>query len=434
MMIVWRNLPIVGQQTFKTIVKNTLNPTDMNQDRTPNPQSKKIGGRILAVTVSLGALLCLVGIAIFLASSTTPLSEASNRIFNKLSIEYIGAYQIPNDFKVKDTLVGGLSGLTYDRANDKFYAISDDRSDEAPARFYTLKLDLDTTNPQQIKFKQVNITDVTLLRNAQGETYPRGTIDPEAIALAPQGSVFVSSEGDRNKNIPPFINEFDLKTGRVKQALPIPERYLPDTEGKRGIQNNLAFEGITLSPTGTLAASGEPLRIFAATESALIQDKEVTKIGKDGKIPGAKNRWLHYLLTDRPELVSEHLYQLDPPPLGTLEHGLSELQALDPSGHFLTLERSFGLFGFRIKLFQVTTAGATDTSKIASFKGNTNIQPIQKQLAFDLKQLNMYVDNQEGMTLGTRLPDGSQTLLLVSDNNFMKRQITQFLLFKIKQA
>jgi hypothetical protein len=406
----------------------------MTQDPSPNVRAKKIGGRILAVTVSLGALLCLVGIGIFLASTSTPMSEASSRIFNKLSIEYIGEYKVPNDLKIKDTPVGGLSGLTYDRGRNVFYAASDDRSDKAPARFYTLKLDLDTTNPQQIKFKKVDITDVTLLRNAQGETYKQGTIDPEAIAVTPQNSVFISSEGFRDKGFPPFINEFDLKTGLVKQVLPIPERYLPDTAGKRGIQNNLAFEGMTLSPTGTLPASGEPLRIFAATESALIQDKEVTKVGKDGKIPGYKNRWLHYLLGDIPTIVSEHLYQLDPPPLGAIEHGLSELQSIDTSGHFLTLERSFGLFGFRVKLFQVAIPGATDTSKIASFAGNTTIQPIQKQLAFDLKQLGIYIDNQEGMTLGSRLPDGSQTLLLVSDNNFMKRQITQFLLFKVKQG
>ena len=78
--------------------------------------------------------------------------------------------------------------------------------------------------------------------------------DTEAIAITPQSSVFISSEGDRGKNIPPFINEFDLKTGKVIQALPIPQRYLPDTESKRGIQNNLAFEGMTLSPIGTLPA------------------------------------------------------------------------------------------------------------------------------------------------------------------------------------
>jgi hypothetical protein len=406
----------------------------MTLDKNPDPQRKKFGKWILAGTVSLGALLCLVGIAIFLTScSPNLISEASSRVFNKLSIEYVGEYQVPNDFKVKNTQVGGLSGLTYDRQRDLFYAISDDRGEKAPARFYTLKLELDKTNLDRIKFKKVNIVDVTLLKNASGVTYPPRETDTEAIALTAQSSVFISSEGDRHRKILPFINEFDLNTGQVKQALAIPERYIPDTEGKRGIQNNLAFEGITLSPTGTLAASGEPLRLFAATESALMQDKEVAKVGKDGKIPGAKNRWLHYLLSNQAEIISEHLYQLDSPPLGAIEHGLSEIQAIDTSGHFLTLERSFGLFGFRVKLFQASMAGATDTSKIASFKNNTTIQPIQKELAFDLQQLDIYIDNLEGMALGGRLPDGSQTLLLVSDNNFTKEQITQFLLFKFKQ-
>ncbi|WP_310429769.1 esterase-like activity of phytase family protein [Chamaesiphon sp. VAR_48_metabat_135_sub] len=407
----------------------------MNLDKKQSPWRKKIGGWILAGTVSVGVLLCLVGISIFLSSCSADLpSEASSRIFNKLSIEYVGEYKIPNDFQVKNTTVGGLSGLTYDRQRDLFYAISDDRGDKAPARFYTLKLNLDTTNPKQVKLDRLDITDVTLLKNANGENYPPSETDTEAIALTAESSVFISSEGDRNKNILPFIDEFDLKTGRVKQALPIPKRYLPDTENKRGFQNNLAFESMTLSPTGTLPASGEPLRLFAATESSLMQDKEVAKVGKDGKIPGAKNRWLHYLLSDRAEIVSEHLYQLDSPPLGSIEHGLPEIQAIDTSGHFLTLERSFGLTGFRVKLFQATMGGATDTSKIASFKGNTTIQAIKKQLAFDLKDLDIYIDNLEGMAFGARLPDGSQTLLLVSDNNFSKRQITQFLLFKFKQG
>jgi hypothetical protein len=406
----------------------------MTLNKSPDPQRKRLGSWILASTVSVGALLCLVGIAIFLTSCSTELpSEASSRIFNKLSIEYIGEYIIPDNLQFKKTTVGGLSGLTYDRQRDLFYAISDDRGDLAPARFYTLKLDLDTKN-SPVKLNKVDITDVTLLKQANGKTYLKGQTDTEAIALTPQSSVFISSEGNRGKNIPPFINEFDLKTGQVKQSLPIPERYLPDTEGKRGMQNNLAFEGMTLSPTGTLPASGEPLRLFAATESSLLQDKIVAKVGEDGKIPGAKNRWLHYLLSNRPEIISEHLYQLDPPPLGALEHGLPEIQSIDTSGHFLTLERSFGLFGFRAKLFQTSMAGATDTSQIASFKGNNSIQPIKKQLAFDLKKLDIRLDNLEGMALGSRLPDGSQTLLLVSDNNFTNKQITQLLLFKFKQG
>lgn len=38
------------------------------------------------------------------------------------------------------------------------------------------------------------------------------------------------------------------------------------------------------------------------------------------------------------------------------------------------------------------------------------------------------LDNVEGITLGPKLPDGRQSVVLVSDNNFATTQITQFLL------
>ena len=38
------------------------------------------------------------------------------------------------------------------------------------------------------------------------------------------------------------------------------------------------------------------------------------------------------------------------------------------------------------------------------------------------------------MTLGPKLPDGRQSLVLVSDNNFAAAQFTQFLLFAIPKS
>jgi hypothetical protein len=48
--------------------------------------------------------------------------------------------------------------------------------------------------------------------------------------------------------------------------------------------------------------------------------------------------------------------------------------------------------------------------------------------------LEIDLDNLEGLAFGPKLSDGSQTLLLVSDDNFSDLQITQFLLFKVKIA
>jgi hypothetical protein len=392
--------------------------------------NQKIGGKILAATVAAGTLLCLIGIAVFLTSCSSSNSNLddrveASRVFNNVSIEVLDRYTIPHKQDFKNTVIGGLSGLTYDRQKDRFYAVSDDRGQNSPARFYTLKLNLDRTNPARPKLTKVEVEDVTLLKNEKGENYPAWSIDPEAIAVAPDGGVWISSEGDRQGKIEPFIARFDLK-GNIKQKLTIPDRYL--LGDNKGIQNNLAFESMTLS------LDGEPRRLFAVTENPLVQDVIDGKDTKAARTTGGRSRWLHYLLGSSPSISSEHLYSIDPAPVASLEHGISEIQPLDNSGHFITLERSFGLYGFRVKLFQAATPAATDTSKIASFKSNVgNIQPIAKQLLWDSKTAKQSVDNVEGMAIGPRLPDGSNLFLTVSDDNFRKRQSTQFLLFKLTQ-
>ncbi len=112
-------------------------------------------------------------------------------------------------------------------------------------------------------------------------------------------------------------------------------------------------------------------------------------------------------------------------------NGLAELLALEQEGSWLSLERTFGLTGFGAKIFQVVTGDAPDTSMIASFADNIP-KPLKKKLLLDLSNLDIDLDNLEGMTFGARLPDGSRSLILVSDNNFKTDiQVTQFLLFRI---
>ena len=52
-----------------------------------------------------------------------------------------------------------------------------------------------------------------------------------------------------------------------------------------------------------------------------------------------------------------------------------------------------------------------------------------KTLLVDLPSAGDPLDNVEGITLGPKLPDGRQSLLLVSDDNFSPQQITQFVAF-----
>jgi hypothetical protein len=361
-----------------------------------------------------------------------PIQAASpqDRSFLKLDLEFLHEYQLPEQ-EFASTPVGGLSAIVYDRDRDRYYVLSDDRSDLAPARFYTLKIDIDPGKSGTPKFERVDVESVQFLRNAQGEFYAKGTIDPEGMAIATSKTAYVSSEGVTRSNIPAFINEFDLETGKWQQSLPMPSRYLPADreEAPRGIDDNLGFESLTL----VKESPGDPYRVFAATESALVQDKQNSSDPKD-KIQGAKSRLLHYLVGGGPTvIVSEHLYPVEPAPSNGI-NGLTEILAIDRGGHFLSLERDFRGLKFGAKLFQIATGSASDISSLPSLKGSTvNIKPIRKQLLLDLDKLGIRLDNLEGMTLGPLLADGSQSLILVSDNNFQEAQVNQFLLFRLKQ-
>lgn len=373
--------------------------------------------------------MLLVLLVPVLTACDLPQVSAEERIFLNLSLDFLDEYKLPKqDFQ--GTPVSGLSGITYDRQHDRFYAISDDRSEFAPARFYTLKLAIDATEPNVPKIGQITVEKVTTLTQDNGQPYEKGEIDPEGIALSPTKTLFISSEGVASKQIPPFIREFDLNTGKWKRSLPLPSRYEPRAEAGQiiqGVGDNLGFESLTLQ--GSPGAI-EPFRLFAATESALTQDAS-PEHPQQGT---SRNRVLHYSVDpDHALLVSEHLYQMEPPPEGAMSHGLTELLAIDQGGHFLGLERSFGTNGFAARLYQLASGSATDTIGIETLKGDLpGVQPIRKKLLLDLTQLGIPLNNLEGMTFGPRLPDGSSSLLVISDDNFNQQQVTQFLLFRLR--
>jgi hypothetical protein len=129
--------------------------------------------------------IALIPLALSLSSCSIPQVKAEDRLFLDLSVDFLGAYQLPK-LSFEETPVGGLSGITYDRQRDRFYAISDDRSERAPARFYTLKLNLKpTAEAQPLGIDTVEIEKVTLLTGENGQPYASGTVDLEGIAPSP---------------------------------------------------------------------------------------------------------------------------------------------------------------------------------------------------------------------------------------------------------
>ncbi|MEG4068937.1 esterase-like activity of phytase family protein [Microcoleus sp. Pol11C2] len=389
---------------------------------------KTLGDRILRL-FSLALILLTVCTA-----CAPPPAVARDRSFPEMSLEFLGEYQLPK-MNFEGAPVGGLSGITYDPKGIsavtskayRFYALSDDPSENGEARFYSLRLDLTSSDPANIRLKKVTVEGVTSLKKADGETFSWGSINPEGIALSPRNSVFVANEGVTHAGIPPFLGEFDIKTGQMRGKLPIPKRYIPDASDEKqqqGVVDNLGFESLTIDPETFSPGGLDPFRLFAATEAPLMQDLDPEQ--------ASKLRILHYIIVDKtPQLVSENLYKLDQVPM-TILNGLTELVTVG-GGPILSLERSFGLSGYSARIYQVAVGAATDTSRIQSFKGPvTMVEPVKKKLLLDLSELGIPLYNLEGMTLGPRLPDGSQSLVLVSDDNFDEAQKTQFILLSLK--
>lgn len=368
--------------------------------------------------------------------------RAAERIFLDVKLNLLDRAELPAQ-TFENTTIGGLSALVYDRQGNQFYALSDDRSSP---HFYTLQITLNSdpvVDPAALdpaaldrgnepRFETIEPVGVTMLRTAAGDPWPGNTLDPEGIALTPQGTLWISSEGVYATDTPPQLLEFKRETGAEIRSLPIPPEFAvsidPQTRRQQaGVQSNLGLESLTLNLTGSYPASQDPLRLFSLNESPLLQDLDLSLTEEGGRL-----RLLHYYLADGPPiLIAEHLYNLDTVPLA-LVNGVSELLALDNNGHFLSLERSLTPFGLQAKLFQIAIGGASDIAQQKALQGELpRISPIQKQLLLDFNTLDFPVSNWEGMTWGPKLPDGSPSLILMSDNNFDPEETNMFLLFRV---
>jgi hypothetical protein len=365
-------------------------------------------------------LILILIIPLILISFLSSNFVSASSILN--SIEFIGQATLPTGLIFQKTEVGGLSGITYDPKNNLYYAISDDPGQKASPRFYTLTIDL---SKGKLTNNDVMPVGVTNLLDNNNQPFPLNTTDTEGIALTNQDTIFVSSEGHVDRLVNPFIKEFSLASGKTISTLPIPDKFLPDSQKQKGIGNNLAFESLTITPNQKF--------LFTATENALIQDGTAAKSGV-----GTSCRILEYnLLSKQP--AREFLYQTQPVtpffnPTGKFASGLPDLLALDNEGHFLSIERSFTGLGFTVFLFQVSLDNATDIHNLESIAkiDPDKIKPAEKKLMLDLRSLDVSLDNIEGLTLGAKLPDGQPSLILISDNNFNGLQQTQILAFKLK--
>ena len=366
-------------------------------------------------TLLRGAAASALALAGCASRERTPAAAPPSRL------RLLGETTLPHRMQYQGTTVGGLSAIDHDPAGGLWVALCDDRSELQPARFYTLQLQL---QPGRL---EVQVTGVATLRQADGEPFPRRStggevVDPEGLRLLPGGrGLLWTSEGEPRVNQPPALREARLDGSHVRSfEVPAALQFAP--RPGTGPRDNNTFEGLALTPDAATA--------WVAMEAALEQDGPVPGVGRPGGpcrftafdvASGRALRQLAYL----PDAVPH------PPtiPGGFTDNGVSEVLMLDAT-RMLVLERAYSMgVGNSLRLYEIDTREGSDTLALAQLRqGGYRAAP--KRLVADFAQLGLSrLDNTEGMCWGPQLPNGHRSLVVVSDDNFNARQVTQFAAF-----
>lgn len=337
-------------------------------------------------------------------------------------LDLMGAYEAPAGLAVNGAPLGGISGIDYDRKSGAWLMISDDRSDKAPARFYTARL-----NPGVNGVLVFDLERSTTLRRVDGSTFPSARdpvgerVDAEALRIDPlTGDLFWASEGDPSRGFGPSLRRM-TREGVALGEIPLPPALGLDPSGASGVRPNLGTEGVSLAPDGR--------SLWASMEAPLIQDGPVASV-REGAVA-------RIVRLDRDGvLLAQYAYRLDPiqaAPAASkrADNGISEILAVD--GHrLLVLERSGvenaeGRFIFHCRLYMIDTLEA-------GMSASGSPRPLEKHLLINFDRLaGVSPRNLEAMGWGEPLPAGGRTLVLASDDNFDPQERTQVLMFAFRE-
>lgn len=346
-------------------------------------------------------------------------------------LKFLSQYIVPFDLQIKNTTIGGLSGIDYNPKKNEYYLISDDRSQKNPVRFYIAKISISDNRIDTVIFVKPGF-----LKDHSGNLYPKFSQDPyhapdpEAMRYNAKNNTFIwSSEGERivnsQKNIieDPAITEVSSEGNFIDTFQLPPQLQMKVTES--GPRQNGVFEGLTFSE--------DHQSVFVSVEEPLYQDGQRAGTLDSGGI----TRIIKFdLKTKKP--VAQYAYKIDPvahPPVTPSSfkvNGISDILNIGKN-KLLLIERSFstGRLSCTIKVFLGDISSAENINDMASLKNKTGIKMVAKQLLLNMDSLGIYIDNIEGVTFGPKLSNGKSSLIFIADNNFNPFEKTQILLFEI---
>lgn len=375
-------------------------------------RSLVVSSAAVAATTTLGAA----------ANQATPMASP---VAGGLQARLVDSIILPNDLTVDNTLYGGISGIDYDPVADTWYLISDDRSEMAPARFYTGSITYDDNG-----FTDVTIEKAVTLLQGDGNPFPSweegGLVaDPESIRKDPHENVlWWTSEGSFELGLDPFV-AISNPDGSLVSMISLPEPFQTGNPEETGPRDNHNFEGLSFSPDGET--------LWIGLEHPLYQD---------GPEPSPdSNTFVRLINIDRAgKILREYAIELDPidapDDAQYLSHGMSEILVLDDNRLLCVARTTIAdkdwAFENYIRIWELDITGATDIHGVESLV-DAEFTPVSRRLLIDLNDAGLFpIDNIEAMTFGPNLPNGNRALVLTNDNNFdFETQVQQIVLLEI---
>ena len=288
------------------------------------------------------------------------------------------------------------SGIT--PIGDNRYALVSDKGDTDGFYVMTIKQDPETGQVIEV-IPEDYVENPSPTRTS--------TRDCEGVAFFPaSGTLFISGEGDQQ------IIEYATDGVPTGRALQVPAEFASDK-----VYTNLGFEA--------LAYSNHTHHFWTITEAPLRADGKPNS----SQNPASQNYLRLQSFGDDLQPVAQYAYRMDfaksIKPGRSHSHGVPALCAL-PDGRLLVLEREIrvspNLLSSKVEC-KIFVINPLESHQIDSYTNFERLDPnhfmIKTLVATFKTQLNpvQYTfANYEGMCLGARLNDGTQTLLLISDS------------------
>lgn len=367
-----------------------------------------------------GRAICLVTLLLSACAPGRPPRLAPVTAGQPLALAWLGEFTRPTGTAYpaisESARFGSLSGLALDVTSGQWIGAIDDREG---TRVAWLTIGFDGGQLQVTPNRMMALTPGPGVANRVAYES-----DLEAIAALPDGTFLMGEEGHlRDGEVwqPAILHV--TREGVVTSVTPYPRMFSIVDDPARGLRDNQGFESLARTPDG---------RVIAGLEQPLKEDGEPTSFERPGRgrlieFTQKRGRWRsgrqwRYMISATPRI--EGFPQI----CNDGENGLVDLLALTDT-LLVAMERACLLdaAGVRsanaVQLFTVELAGGEARKRLL-----IDLSVLVPKLSPALARL----ENFEALSFGPTLPDGTRTLLVVSDDNFRATQKTAFLLFAIR--